>query len=161
MNYSKTSVDFDNLPEWITFLKDDLNLKAVGIGLIHIKVGKGYKFLHQHQEQEEIYIILDGAGIIQIDGEEIKIQKGDVIKVDPDGKRALKAGDENNLIAICVGGIPVKDYPKKLESKTLIDDGKPDYDEPPIWYKNDEEVKSLLKYLKEKRHSRSGRKQNG
>ncbi|MFQ6677999.1 MAG: cupin domain-containing protein [Fidelibacterota bacterium] len=158
MNYSKTSIDFDNLPEWITFLKDDLNLKAVGVGLIHLKAGKGYKFLHQHKEQEEIYFIFDGEGAIHIDGKEIKIQKGDIIKIDPKGKRALKASDESNLIAICVGGVPVKGYPKYLDSKTLIDDGIPDYDEPPVWYKNDKEVKSLLKHLKEKREARTGGK---
>jgi len=151
VNYSKTSVDFQNLPEWITLLKDELNLKAVGIGLIHIKAGKGYQFLHQHQKQEEIYFILNGNGILYIDGEEISISEGDIIKIDPQGRRALKALKENDLIAICVGGIQVEGFPKNPDSKPLIDDGIPDYDEPPPWYKNNREVLNLLKKLKEKR----------
>ncbi len=157
MNYSKTSIDYENLPEWITFLRDDLDLKAVGVGLIHLKAGKGYKFFHQHKEQEEIYFILDGAGVIYIDDEEIEIKKGDIIKIDPEGKRALKASGNSDLIAICVGGIPIKGHQKYSESKTLIDDGIPDYYNPPSWYKDDKEVKSLLKHLKEKRVARKGR----
>lgn len=158
MNYSKTSIDFENLPEWITFLRDDLNLKAIGIGLIHLKAGKGYKFLHQHKKQEEIYFILDGKGLIYIDGEEISVRKGDIIKIDPEGKRALKASDDSHLIAVCTGGIPGKGYPKLSTSKTLINDGIPDFDAPPPWYKNDEKVISLLQHLKEKQEMRKGRK---
>jgi len=158
MNYSKTSIDFDNLPEGVTFLRDELDLKGVGIGLIHLKAGKGYKFLHQHEEQEEIYFILEGKGLIVIDGEEIELNQGDIIKIDPEGKRALKASDESNLIAICVGGIPVKGYPKFSSSRTLIDDGIPDFDEPPSWYKNNKEVIDLLQHLKEKHELRKGRK---
>lgn len=158
MNYSKTSIDFDHLPEWITLLRDKLDLKGVGVGLIHLKKGKGYKYFHQHREQEEIYFILEGKGLIYIDGEEISLLKGDIIRIDPNGKRALKASDDSHLIAVCVGGIPAKGYPKLSTSKTLIDDGIPDFDEPPPWYENDEEVISLLKHLKEKQEMRRGRK---
>lgn len=150
MNYSKISIDFENLPEWITLLRDELDLKAIGVGLIHLKAGIGYKFFHQHKEQEEIYFILDGEGVIHIDGEEIEVRKGDVVKIDPEGKRALKAADEYDLIAICVGGIPANGYLKNSRSKALIDDGIPDYDEPPPWYKNDEDVKGLLRHFKKK-----------
>ncbi len=151
MNYTKTTVDYNDLPEWVTFLRDELGLKGVGIGLIHLHAGKGYKFLHQHKEQEEVYFIMKGRGIIHIDGEDIDVSVGDIIKIDPDGKRALKAGDDSELVAICIGGVPKDGYPRHTESHTLFDDDIPDFDKPPHWYKNDKDVISLLKHLKEKK----------
>jgi mannose-6-phosphate isomerase-like protein (cupin superfamily) len=155
MNYNKTSVDYDKLPEWVTFLRDDLNLKGVGIGLIHLLAGKGYKFLHQHEEQEEVYFILAGKGIIHVDGKDVEVVTGDVVKIDPEGKRAVKAADDSDLVAICVGGIPKGGYPQYSDSLSLIDDGIPDYDNPPHWYADNEDVKTLLKHLKEKRVGRT------
>lgn len=155
MNYNKTSVDYSNLPEWVTFLRDELDLKGVGIGLIHLLAGKGYKFLHQHEEQEEVYFILDGRGIIHVDGDDIQVSKGDVIKIDPAGKRGVKAAEDSDLVAICVGGVPKSGYPHYSDSLSLIDDGIPDYDNPPYWYADDENVKDLLKRLKEKRAERT------
>jgi hypothetical protein len=94
---------------------------------------------------------MKGRGIIHIDGEDIDVSVGDIIKIDPDGKRALKAGDDSELVAICIGGVPKDGYPRHTESHTLIDDGIPDFDNPPHWYKNDKDVISLLKHLKEKK----------
>ncbi|MBC8323024.1 MAG: cupin domain-containing protein [Candidatus Marinimicrobia bacterium] len=150
MNYKKTTVDYKNLPEWVTFLRKNLNLKGVGVGLIHLLPGKGYRFLHQHKEQEEVYFILEGQGIIHIDGEDVAVTKGDIIKIDPKGNRALKAADDSDLVAICIGGVPKTGYPQNPESKSLIDDGIPDYDNPPHWYANDKYVINYLKNLKEK-----------
>lgn len=158
MNYNKTTVDYTNLPEWVTFLRDDLNLKGVGVGLIHLLAGKGYIFLHQHKEQEEVYFILEGKGIIHIDGEDVSVATGDVVKIEPEGKRAVKAADDCDLVAICVGGIPKEGYPQYADSSALIDDGIQDYDTPPYWYKDDEKVISLLKHLKEKRAARTKNK---
>ena len=155
MNYSKITVDFENLPEWVTFLRNDLNLKGVGVGLIHLQPGIGYRFLHQHKEQEEVYIILEGQGIIHIDGEDVTVSKGDIIKIDPEGKRALKADDESDLVAICIGGVLKKGYPQNPDSKSSIDDGIPDYDNPPHWYANDEDVIKYLRNLKNKRTTRT------
>ena len=155
MNYKKTTVDYKNLPEWVTFLRKNLNLKGVGVGLIHLLPGKGYRFLHQHKEQEEVYFILEGQGIIHIDGEDVAVTKGDIIKIDPKGNRALKAADDSDLVAICIGGVPKTGYPQNPESKSLIDDGIPDYDNPPHWYANDEDVIKYLRNLKNKRTTRT------
>lgn len=150
MNYKKITVDYTNLPEWVTFLRNDLNLKGIGVGLIHLKSGKGYRFLHKHKEQEEVYFILDGQGIIHIDGENVAVSKGDIIKIDPEGKRALKAIEDSDLVALCIGGIPKEGYPQNPDSMSLIDDGIPDYDNPPHWYADDKDVINFLKNLKEK-----------
>ena len=52
MNYKKKSYNFANLDLWLTFLRDDLELKGVAMGFARIPAGKGYTFAHQHEQQE-------------------------------------------------------------------------------------------------------------
>ena len=79
--YKKTSLDLVNLPNWLTYLKKELKLSAVGLTVTRLPAGKGYTFMHQHKEQEEVYMVIDGSGIIHIDGEDIPLSKGDFINV--------------------------------------------------------------------------------
>ena len=81
--FTKKNLDLQNLPNWLTFLKEDLNLKALGLSVVRLPACKGYTFMHQHEEQEEVYMILSGRGIIHIDGEDISLQEGDFINVVP------------------------------------------------------------------------------
>ena len=79
MNYTKQSYDFENLNPWLTFLRDDLDLKGVAMGLARIPEGKGYTFMHQHEEQEEVYVVIMGRGIMFVDGEILNMYPGDII----------------------------------------------------------------------------------
>jgi len=133
MNFKKVNYDLNNLPEWITFLRKDLDLRAAGISLVRLPAGQGYSFLHRHEQQEETYIVIKGKGIIHIDGENHKLSEGDIIKVDPQGERALKADPGSDLVCVVIGALPVEGYPQKSESKTLIDDGIRNHDKLPPW----------------------------
>jgi len=88
--FTKKHLDLKNIPNWLTFLKEDLSLKALGLSVARLPAGKGYTIMHQHKEQEEVYMVLSGRGIIHIDGEDISLQEGDFINVVPESKRALK-----------------------------------------------------------------------
>lgn len=144
--YDINHYDIDNLPDFVSILKNDLNLSKVALGWISLPPGKGYTFLHSHKEQEEVYIILQGSGLMQIDKEEMALNPGDIIRISPEAKRALKAGDEK-LIALCCGGV-TKGYPTKEDSRTLIDDGIPHFDIPPKWYESNEKVIALNQKMK-------------
>jgi len=58
----------------------------------------------------------------------------------------LKAGDEK-LVAICCGGV-TRGYPKKKDSRSLIDDGIPHFDKEPNWYKGNEKIMTLNRKIK-------------
>ncbi len=58
-------------------------------------------FVHSHKQNEEVYIIVSGKGMFYVDGEEFPVQEGSMIRVAPEGKRAIKAGDET-LVHICI-----------------------------------------------------------
>ena len=154
LGYSKTRLDFDELPNWLTFLKEDLNLMALGLSIARLPAGKGYTIMHQHEEQEEVYMVISGQGIIHIDGEDIPLQKGDFINVVPESKRALKAADDSDLIFICAGAVSTGKYPKNPNSRALIDDGIPDYNNVPPWYEGNEKIAEINQRLKHERETR-------
>ncbi|MDJ0734138.1 MAG: cupin domain-containing protein [Nostocaceae cyanobacterium] len=132
--FTKVHFDFDNL-SYLTSPRQQLNLQAVGIGLIQLPPDEGYTFTHSHAEQEEVYIVVAGRGLILVDGELIEIKRGDLIRVSPPAKRALKAAKDTNLFVICAGGVAA-DYPHNPTARYLIDDGIPDYDDIPPWYED-------------------------
>jgi len=154
LGYTKTRLDLDDLPNWLTFLKEDLNLKALGLSVARLPAGKGYTIMHQHEEQEEVYMILSGRGIIHIDGKDISLQEGDFVNVVPESKRALKAANDSDLIFICAGAVSTGKYPKSPKSRALIDDGIPDYDSVPPWYEGNEKIAEINKRLKNEREDR-------
>jgi len=144
--FNKKNYNFNELPNYVSILKNDLQLSKVAMGFISLPAGKGYTLLHSHKEQEEVYVVLQGTGVIQIDKEEIPLKTGDIVRVSPEAKRALKAGDEK-LIVICCGGVTLG-YPKQSDARSLIDDGVPLYDELPNWYMGNEKVMDMNQQFK-------------
>lgn len=64
--------------------------------------GQDSGFLHTHKTHEELYIILKGEGQYQVDGEVFPISEGAIIRVSPEGKRALKNTGNDNLTMLCI-----------------------------------------------------------
>lgn len=64
--------------------------------------GQDSGFLHQHKTHEELYFILRGEGEYQVDGEVFPVSEGSVVRVSPNGKRALKNTGVENLTMLCI-----------------------------------------------------------
>ena len=64
--------------------------------------GQDSGFLHTHKTHEELYIILKGEGHYQVDGEVFSVSEGAIIRVSPEGKRALKNTGNENLTMLCI-----------------------------------------------------------
>ena len=78
-----------------------MGLTGCEISINCIPAGKGVAFVHSHTKNEEVYIVLKGSGIFHIDGDELSVQEGSLIRVAPAGARALKAGSED-MYYVCV-----------------------------------------------------------
>jgi mannose-6-phosphate isomerase-like protein (cupin superfamily) len=83
------------------FIGKELGLTGCEVSLNRLPAGKGMPFVHSHQRNEELYIVLRGSGTFFVDGEEFPIQEGSLVRVAPEGERAWRAGDED-LYFICV-----------------------------------------------------------
>ena len=64
--------------------------------------GQDSGLLHTHKTHEELYIILKGEGQYQVDGEIFPVSEGTIIRVAPEGKRALKNTGKENLTMLCI-----------------------------------------------------------
>ena len=83
-------------------LHDDLALTGAEISINTLPAGASVPFVHAHQQNEEVYLVLKGKGLFYVDGEEFPVQEGCVIRVDPAGERTIKADDGSDLSYVCV-----------------------------------------------------------
>lgn len=85
-----------------TELHDALGLTGAEISINHLPAGAGVPFVHSHKNNEEIYLILSGKGKAVIDGEDVEIAKGDVVRISPEGKRQFFAAEDSELSYACI-----------------------------------------------------------
>src|SRR5512144_1124554 len=67
----------------------DLEAEKTGLAFMRVKPGQRQASAHRHDEAEEIYVILNGAGRIKLDDEIIDVQPMDAIRIAPGVVRAL------------------------------------------------------------------------
>lgn len=136
--FTKVHYDFEALPP-LTSPRRELGLEAVGLGLIRLPAGKGYTFMHHHEEQEEVYVVIDGAGELLVGEVFVPLERGDLVRVSASARRALHAGPDGPLTVFCAGAVPAA-YPRDPNARYLIDDGVPHYDDLPPWCAGDPAV---------------------
>ena len=56
---------------------------------------------HYHKLSEEFYFILEGSGLIEIDGDERKISHGDAILIPPGAWHQITAADTLRFLCCC------------------------------------------------------------
>lgn len=84
------------------FLHTLLKLTGAEASLNSFPAGFEAPFKHAHKNNEELYVILSGKGIIEIDGEAIEVKEGSVLNVKPNGVRLIKNNSDDELIMLIV-----------------------------------------------------------
>lgn len=56
---------------------------------------------HHHRLSEEIYFILEGEGVIEIDGEERAVRPGDGILIPPGARHRIRASCRLRFLCCC------------------------------------------------------------
>ena len=83
-------------------LHEALGLTGAEVSINTVPPNGGVPFVHVHTTNEELYIVLEGKGELWIDGETLPIQAGDSFRIDPAGKRAIRAAADSSLKYICI-----------------------------------------------------------
>lgn len=96
--YTKTKVT--DAPR--TELHDVLSLTGAEISINNLPAGTGVPFVHSHRENEEIYFILNGSGKAVINGETVKLEKGDALRLNPEAERQFSAAEDCSLSFMCI-----------------------------------------------------------
>ncbi|RRD69528.1 MULTISPECIES: cupin domain-containing protein [unclassified Desulfovibrio] len=84
-----------------TELHDALGLTGCEVSFNEMPAGAEIPFVHCHEQNEEVYIVLDGSGKVWLDGAVTDIAGGDCLLVAPAEHRCLKAGAQG-LKYICI-----------------------------------------------------------
>jgi quercetin dioxygenase-like cupin family protein len=72
------------------------------LGVSYFRYAPGFRSVgHHHREQEEAYVVVNGAGRIKLDDDIVDVRQWDVVRVAPHTVRAFEAGpDGMELIAV-------------------------------------------------------------
>ncbi len=81
-------------------LGGELGLTGCEVSINSVKAGKFTPFVHAHKQNEELYMVMKGRGMFYVDGEEFAVREGSMIRVAPEGKRAIKADED--ILYICI-----------------------------------------------------------
>ena len=94
------------------FVGEQLETKGSEISFRKLAPGTTIPFLHKHHRNEEVYILLKGSGLFQVDNDILKIREGSIIKVAPEGSRSLKNTSEEHMIYMVVQAVEesLKDF---------------------------------------------------
>lgn len=70
----------------------------------------GYpEYDHQHDGQEEVYLVLEGSIVLQADGKEQVLKRGDMVRVAPEVTRKFITR-ESSATLLALGATPGKAY---------------------------------------------------
>jgi len=58
--------------------------------------------LHRHPVTEEVYHVLDGAGVLQLGNQRIAVVPGDIIRIAPNEPHRIEARSETPLRFLCI-----------------------------------------------------------
>ena len=89
-------------PRTKKFYKEVLALTGMEISVTAVPAGGQSPFFHSHKQNEEIYVVIEGSGQMQLDGEVIDLEEGSMISVFPSCARALRASANSQLVYLCI-----------------------------------------------------------
>ena len=84
-------------------LRAELGVSSFGLNQITLRPGQRGR-IHRHEQQEEVYVVLDGTLSLVVEGEETTVGPGDVVRVGPDVRRQLVNRHREPLLLLALGG---------------------------------------------------------
>jgi mannose-6-phosphate isomerase-like protein (cupin superfamily) len=84
------------------FLRSLLGATGLEMSLNVVPPGKAIPFLHRHQNNDEIYVVVGGRGQFLVDSECINVAEGSVLRISPPGARAWRNHSDAPLYFLCI-----------------------------------------------------------
>lgn len=102
MPYTKANYrEVEPVADAMHFLRDPLECEQLGVTVIKCDPGwTGKKHEHAADDHEEVYLLLDGAAIVTVDGEDIELTPGDAIRIAPEATRQIQNGDTESTVVV-------------------------------------------------------------
>jgi mannose-6-phosphate isomerase-like protein (cupin superfamily) len=85
-------------------LRRELGVTAFGLNLIRLRPRQQGR-IHRHTSQEEVYVVLEGALTLEIEGEARELPRGSAVRVAPGVRRRLSNRGDTRLAVLGIGGV--------------------------------------------------------
>jgi uncharacterized cupin superfamily protein len=90
-------------PERFQLLRRQLGVSAFGLNLVVLAPRQRGR-IHAHERQEEVYLVLEGALTLGVEGEEHVLETGQLVRVAPSVRRQLINRGAQRLVLLALGG---------------------------------------------------------
>ncbi len=91
-------------------VRQALGITAFGINQIQLPPGgQGSDHDESASGQEEVYLVIEGDGVMAVDGELVELRPDRFVFVPPGTQRQVRAGDRG-ITFVCVGSPPGRAY---------------------------------------------------
>ena len=84
------------------FIKDTLQTTGVEVSLGTLAAGEAVPFRHHHRQNEEVYLVISGEGVLTLDGKDIHVASGSIVRVSPAVSRQLRNTGTSPLLHVCI-----------------------------------------------------------
>jgi quercetin dioxygenase-like cupin family protein len=101
-----------------TDLAKQLEASSLGARLWRLRPGQA-STMHRHQQQEELYVLLEGRGRIRVDEEALELGPLDALLVEPDAARQVFNDTEEEALWLVVGAPPEPANTLEMSEETL------------------------------------------
>jgi mannose-6-phosphate isomerase-like protein (cupin superfamily) len=102
MSYTKVDSDsVDPVGGGLRFLRDPLSCDNLGVSVLDCDPGwEGKPHDHAGDGQEEVYVLVEGAATMTVEGEAVSLDAGDAVRVAPESERQITNGDAESTFVI-------------------------------------------------------------
>ena len=80
------------------FAREALGLDRTGLSLFELAPTFRIPFGHKHEDQEEVYVVVEGSARIKVEDEVLDLELWDAVRVPGDALRNLEAGPDGAKI---------------------------------------------------------------
>jgi len=99
---ARTRLDPDSDEQFLT-LRRQLGVSSFGLNQIVLRPKQRGR-IHRHQRQEEVYLVLRGRLSLIVEGEELELGEGELVRVAPDLRRQLVNRGPERVVLLAMGG---------------------------------------------------------
>ena len=76
------------------FGRRPLGAERAGVSYQRLAPNVRQPFAHRHGQQEELYVVVEGGGRVNVDGDVRELRQWDAVRVAPEVTRCFEAGDD-------------------------------------------------------------------
>lgn len=100
--YSVATVGNPSSFEGKAFIKELMGTTSMEISFGSLESGQAVPFFHSHKQNEEVYIVLSGKDTFILDGEEVAVEAGSIVRIAPSVSRCNKNTGMEPFVYVCI-----------------------------------------------------------